>query len=306
MEDPQKSYFQPVEDEIEHPFVMIPNELIRDPNLSPKCKWFIAYLLSHSGKWKISIPQIMRSQRISKNQMYPMINLAIDSGYLKREEYLEKGKKRYRYLVSRTPKFKKILLCPHFRDTEFEDTSLSSSYEESKDKKNKSKESAPSAEASELCQFFLSEIQKRKKNFTKTVCTSWLKYAGILLKNRGLEELKKIILQSFDDPFWFKNVLSPEKIYKHLDTLELMFSEKIPEKNEYATKSMTQQMNREWCRRIVLNNAEQAKTGEIYVGPDYIEFTSLNFTTHIKFSEKGFREQVSNRLIKMNLNIDGL
>ena len=135
-------FIQPVQEEIDHPFVMVPRDLIRNPNISPECKWFISYLLSHSGNWKIRIPYIIKSQKISKNRIYPIINEAIEAGYVKREDYLEAGKKRYTYFVSREPKFKKCLLCPQNQDTENQDTEnedtkeyQSSSYEEEKDKK---------------------------------------------------------------------------------------------------------------------------------------------------------------------------
>lgn len=115
------SHFEPCAAEIEHPFVMVPRDLIRNAEISPQCRWFIAYLLSHSGKWKISIPYIIKNQKISKNRIYRIINEAIEAGYLKREEFLDNGKKRYKYTVSREAKFKKCLLCPQNQDTEKQD-----------------------------------------------------------------------------------------------------------------------------------------------------------------------------------------
>lgn len=121
MSEDSLSHFQPCQEELDHPFVMVPRELIRNPDISPECKWFISYLLSHTGKWKISIPYIIKNQKISKNRIYPIINEAIEAGYVKREEYLEEGKKRYKYTVSREAKFKKSLLCPQNQDTEKQD-----------------------------------------------------------------------------------------------------------------------------------------------------------------------------------------
>lgn len=112
------AHFELCPDELDHPFVMVPTELIRNPNICPEAKWFISYLLSHAPKWHISIPYIIKSQKISKDRIYKIINKCFESGYLKRETYLEQGRKRFKYIVSREPKFKNILLCPENPDAE--------------------------------------------------------------------------------------------------------------------------------------------------------------------------------------------
>ncbi len=105
------------------PFTMVSNDLIR-AKLSPNCIWLIIYLLSNKPGWKINVRQIINHVKgfIGKNQLYEIIDEALESGYMDRQEYKVNNLKRYKYYVSRTPKFKKSLRCPENRDTESRDT----------------------------------------------------------------------------------------------------------------------------------------------------------------------------------------
>ena len=218
-------------DEADHPFVMIPRELIRDPNLSPECKWFISYLLSHSTNFKIRIPYVIKSQKISKNRIYPIINEAIKAGYVKREEYFEGGMKRFRYFVSRKPKFKEILLCPQNQDTENqdpenEDSKLYQSKSSSEDleKKEQYKEvpaSPPSADAEALCEFFLKSLRERNPKFKEPNKLKWIKEFDLLLRvdGRQLDEVKSLISWASSHKWWKISCLSPANLRKNYDAM---------------------------------------------------------------------------------------
>jgi hypothetical protein len=111
-----------------NPYVMINNDLIRDASLSPECRWLLIYLLSNQDGWKISVNQLREHLKISKpkdkkygtgrDKIYGMLNEAVEAGYMALEEYLVKGLKRTRYVVSETPKFKKCLPRPEIPDAE--------------------------------------------------------------------------------------------------------------------------------------------------------------------------------------------
>jgi hypothetical protein len=105
----------------EEDLVIVTRRLVRESTLPFDTRGFICYLLSHEKSFHISMPWIMENQGISKNLIYRMVNQAIEAGYLKRIEWLDQGKKRYKYIVARTPKFKNSLLCPQKQDTENED-----------------------------------------------------------------------------------------------------------------------------------------------------------------------------------------
>ncbi len=112
----------------ENPYTMVNRDLIRDPALSPESCWLIIYLLSMDNGWKINIQQILNRVKphMGKNKLYAIVNEAINAGYMMREEWFEDVKradgtyrgrlKRVRYYISETPKFKKCLRHPCFRD----------------------------------------------------------------------------------------------------------------------------------------------------------------------------------------------
>ncbi len=232
--EPQSS-FEPLEEELEHPFVMVPMAIIRNPDISPEGKWFLSYLLSHTKKWRISVPYIIKSQKISKNRIYPIINECMEAGYLKRETYLENGMKKYRYFVSREPKFKKSLLCPQNQDTENQDTEnedrrieQSSSNEEVK--KNKIKRGKPleppSADAEALCDFFLSKIKERRPQFKEPNRDKWIKEFDCLLRidKRDLMETKALIMWASEHSWWKTACISPAKLRKDFDSMALQMN----------------------------------------------------------------------------------
>jgi hypothetical protein len=138
MTQSQENTIQRCPHDKENPYAQINRELIRNKNLSPRCRWFIIFCLSFDTTWNISIPHYMKDQEISKDIMYAMLNEAIEAGYMKREEFFEGGLKRYKYFVSETPKFKKCLPCPDFPDVVFPDPeNPHSTKEQSKEKQTK-------------------------------------------------------------------------------------------------------------------------------------------------------------------------
>ena len=256
-----QSHIEPCHDEIEHPFVMVPRDLVRNPNISPECKWFISYLLSHSGKWKVSIPWVIKTQKISKNRIYPIINEAIESGYIKREEYLQEGKKRYRYLVSREPKFKKSLLCPQNQDTENQDTENEDAKEEQSlfhKEKEEQREVGPasppiSAEAESLCDLFLQKIKERNKHFKDPNLVKWRGSMDLLLRidKRDPEQTRAMILWAAEHKWWKTACLSPEKLRKSWDEMFMQM-------NAQSERDLVQQ-NRAYALRLKDKHPDEMK-----------------------------------------------
>jgi hypothetical protein len=233
------SHFESCQDELDHPFVMVPTAIIRNPDISPEGRWLLSYLLSHTKNWRISIPYIIKSQKISKNIIYKIINECMESGYLKRETYLEKGKKRFKYFVSREPKFKNILLCPENQDTEKQDlenqdskvyqSSKEEREDQSKEKKKKEKKERGkplephSADADSLCDFFLSKIKERRPQFIVSNRDKWAKEFDLLLRvdKRDIMETKALILWASEHSWWKTACISPSKLRKDFDAMAL-------------------------------------------------------------------------------------
>ncbi len=178
-----------------------------------------------------------------------------------------------------------------------------------KEKKEKNnKKDATSAGAFALCDFFLRELKKRKENITKTITPSWLKIADKLLKLRTPDEIAKITLFAFDHEFWCKNVLSPEKLLKHLDALEIEMVKPKTSNASSGSPVTRLEQNRILAESIAKRFPLQVKSSDVCVGPDYLEFR-LGFNhpgVHIKFTDNGFKEQAINGLRKMRLPVEGL
>lgn len=113
------------QDEVLSKYTLIPNALIRDKTISPNCRWLLIYLLSNDEKnWVIKRSQICNHVKgfMGKNKVIAVLNEAIEAGYMKREHVKipqPNGKgwlTGYKYLLSRTPRFKKCLREPCFRE----------------------------------------------------------------------------------------------------------------------------------------------------------------------------------------------
>jgi len=106
----------------QNPFSVIPNALLRDESISPECRWLISYLLSNAKGWTIKVAQIIRhvAPHMGRNKVYKVINEALESGYMRRENYLVNNLKRTRYYIASTPRFKKYSRSPnnHTPDSE--------------------------------------------------------------------------------------------------------------------------------------------------------------------------------------------
>ncbi len=117
----------------ENPYTSISNELITDNTISPECRWLIIYLLSRTGNWKLSIKQIRVEQKLGRDSLYKSLNEAIEAGYIRREEILSSGLKRYKYYISEFSSFRSSLPkkqdvdSSFFQDIENQDKGFSDS-----------------------------------------------------------------------------------------------------------------------------------------------------------------------------------
>jgi hypothetical protein len=65
-------------------FTQVPNDWLRDPNLSLGAKGLIAQLLSHAPGWEVSQDSLARANRIGKHAIRRFIGELVDGGYLNR------------------------------------------------------------------------------------------------------------------------------------------------------------------------------------------------------------------------------
>jgi hypothetical protein len=242
-------------------FTVLNNTLIRDKEISPRARWFISYCLSFPESWKISIPFFIKDQNISKDIMYQMIDEAIDKGYMRREEKVISGLKRYRYFVASSPKFKKCLPCPEKPDTgnpdpEKPDTNkelLSSSEELRKKDSKKGSSTPPPADAVDLSEFFLSKIKEKRPDVVLRGTDKWAEAFDkmIRLDNRSVESIKRIITWLVNDKKELSFCMSASKLREKYDSYA-MRSEEFIEKQLITT-------NRELVMHVINKYPDKTK-----------------------------------------------
>jgi len=159
----------------ENPYAQISRDLIRDTSISPECRWMIIYLLSMKDGWNINIQQIINHLNgfAGRDKVYAIINEAIESGYMQRI-VTKKGnlKQETSYVISETPKFKKILRHPDFQYPESRDpenTHIKNKHIPKKEHIEKKQQQAPKGAAVVLFEF-IKEIgltEKEQKTLMK-------------------------------------------------------------------------------------------------------------------------------------------
>jgi len=105
-------------------FSVVSNALIRDVSISPECRWLVIYLLSNKEGWKINVQQVINHLKphMGRDKVHALFNEGINAGYIKREDYARKNPnggtlKGFRYIVSESPKFKKVIQHTENQDT---------------------------------------------------------------------------------------------------------------------------------------------------------------------------------------------
>ena len=101
----------------DHPYLTVSKTLTRDDSISFECRGLLCYLLSNIDSWRVNTNQVANhiNKFMGRDKVRELFKEAIDAGYLKREDYLENGLKRYRYLISEYGRFKKCLPCTDFQ-----------------------------------------------------------------------------------------------------------------------------------------------------------------------------------------------
>lgn len=76
-------------------FTQIPNDWLRDKNISLGAKGLLAQLLSHAPGWRISQESLARDNGIGRDAIRTLINELLEAGYLSRSEDRERNEKGY-------------------------------------------------------------------------------------------------------------------------------------------------------------------------------------------------------------------
>jgi len=279
----QNATFELCPEEKELPFSMIPNELIRNKDLSPNCRWLIIFLLSNSSNWVIRMTHIHEhlGDFFCKEFIYKIISEALNSGYLKREKYLETGLIKYKYIISRTPKFKKLCTYPVSQETVKPDRKEEQESLLHKDSKEQQREAELLEPAAPVVVPFIyhclqileehSVTQLDKERLTKNFTEDIVKDAISAISQI---EIKTTYIQSLN--IACKNKWKPNKT-----------PIKIIEENKKFAKRLDE----------TLIHDEIIKEGyNFMVGPNYAELSRTTWCKVFEFKDKDFCAKITKEL----------
>lgn len=237
MTNPLEHTIQRCPHDKENPYAQISRELIRDETISPACRWMLIYLLSMQDGWKVSVKQLWNHLKKfhGRSKVYALLDEAISAGYIKRQHNIVGNlRKGCTYYVSESPKFSKNVSdipvletpgCELPKIGTHKKEHISSSKEEDKKEQYKKKSAPPphSADASDLCKFFIEKIKERNPKFKDPKIENWLKEFQNLLEidKRDLQEIKEVIEWIHTNSFWKANCLSPQALRKHYDRMSM-------------------------------------------------------------------------------------
>lgn len=291
-----------------NPYVMINNNLIRNENLSPQCRWLLIYLLSNEEGWNISIQQLRNHLKkfAGRDKIYNMINEAIEAGYMELQEYLDGGLKRTRYVISETPKFKKCLPHPENPDPAVPHPEASPIYKNNQSKNDQKKENISELPFGCVASSFFHKLKAANPKVGKANLKKWGKELELLSKDgdgNTAEEIEKAIdyvLATASKPStngfsWSTVIQSPTSLRKNFPKI-------------WAEMNLIKTVKNEPVKNKELANAIGKKfpRNDIVTGPDYIEFINGMYSTHVKFEDKEFKQKCLSELNKRNLKIEKL
>lgn len=162
------------------------------------------------------------------------------------------------------------------------------------------------SDADQLCEFLFKKIKEIKPNFTGKITPSGTKAAQKLLKLRSKKEIGAIIDFALKDEFWSTFCLSPGKILKHLDSLELQLAKGSSSPSSKSPIAKAEE-NKAFIEKIEKLFPQAISKGSIRTGYNYIQFIYGPMgSDEIKTSENAFKERVLCNLQKLNLPIKDL
>lgn len=305
-------FFEMDEADLQHPFTMVPNELIRNENLSPNCIWLIIYLLSNVSTWKIRVSQILNHVRphIGRDKLYKLLDEACTEGYIAKIKTKVGNLDRIVYKLSRTAKFKKMFPNTGFQDPELQDPE-NTDHKNTIYKKNKEKKDVSlSPAATGLTTFFFEKLKEINPKIRPPDKQKWSQEIDHLLKTDGRteKEIKDVIefivyqhTHSAKEFTWSKAVASPSKLRQHFAQIWLDMTSKPPGKVTVTVEEdLTDEIfkRREFIGQLSSKNQE-ARKKKIYI-EDQVTFSRIG-NDRIDYKDIKFYEKLNHLIRKYQL-----
>lgn len=281
MSDQNHSEFQISQNRKRDNFTIVNNDAGNDTNLSLDSFGLLAYLLQFPKDWKYSMPQIMKKRKIPKRQMYECLNELILNGYIKRETYLDAGKKRFIYIIS---DFKEFLLCHAGEISPAGRILILSNTNTHKEPLLSPKAVATAPEKKEIF-----AKKKEKIEVSKNVFITDLQRERLLEKYQNDEKQFAKICKGFSDWKISKGEITGSD-YFHLSRWKLMDLPKPVDVEE--NKALANEIDKKFKRQ------------DIIICHKYIEFVNGQSPSDvIEYLDRKFREKVIEQLKKRKLKL---
>lgn len=212
---------------------ILPKNVMKEPNLNIQAKAIYAYLIAYAGNKGAAFPsaELMRHELgIGKDTFYKYMKELKELGYVSIDKEKDKGKFKHNiYYLQSTP-------CPKssdtvLPDTESSDTEISdtnnNSFNNNNLNNNKRKSYCPNSNEFRLASYLYGWIKKNNPKAKEPNLQTWSKQFDKILRidGRKVDEVKNVIEWSQKDDFWFKNILSPDKLRKQYDRLLLQMED---------------------------------------------------------------------------------
>ena len=237
-----------MKDESKRGFValIIPAELLNDPNLTITDKVFLAEInaLEHAGECFASNKHFQNFSNLSKSRVSNILSNLKSKGYISVKMFYKEGSKQISKRVIKMNRYKFEGLAeptlpvsntntpvsntgiPHFENDKDSITLLDKhtrTTSSKKDHRHKHKKHVYDKDSDyyKLSEFFVKQILNNNPNFKKPNIQKWSDDFRIMIErdHRDKHQVAKLILWVQHDSFWMANVLSPTKLREKYDSL---------------------------------------------------------------------------------------
>lgn len=270
-----------------HPYVILNKSFLEDPLISLKLKGFLAYCLAKPDDWKFRIRQLASVLKEGKDALYAIVDEGVEHGYIKREDQKKGGKFHSTNYAVHETKIKINSTVSGFPDAELPDAETQTLLINDIPSNEKETPPTPSkggcVRVGKFVQLTEEEMSSLNTQYGKEQVTQIIEEINDYLASTGRKPYK-------DYAATIRNWIRRRKTT-------------APQGASFYNKNISIQ-NKEWASKIV----SALKHKDIDLLPD-----ALIIINHgnggdfvVKYADNGFKEQVLNRLRKMNIDVNGL
>jgi len=168
-----------------------------------------------------------------------------------------------------------------------------------------------SPEAGEVYALFLGKLRENRPAFKEPNRLNWLKDLDLLLRvdGRPLEEVKRVIAWTANDPFWSTVCLSPAKLRKNYDALCLKMGAPNPSASVSESKRVMVDHLKEMERRLEhfkSSNPAAKELRRLEVCRERVEFSTGATVIVLEMKDKEFEHKAIDMMNRMGIPLPSL